>query len=43
MREDRDSITRFCESDLESVVAQRARKARKPFTHRPADFFNGRT
>src|SRR5262249_46494720 len=37
MREDRECITRFRESDLESVVAQRARKAREPFAHRPAD------
>src|SRR5262249_42818484 len=43
VREDRECITRFPESDLESVVAQRARKARKPFAHRPPDFFNGRT
>jgi hypothetical protein len=43
MRDNRECITRFRESDPESVVAQRARKARKPFAHRPADFFNGRT
>src|SRR5262249_5309412 len=43
MPEDGECITRFRESALESVVAQRARKARKPFAHRPADFFNGRT
>src|SRR5262245_59808309 len=43
IREDCECITRFRESDLESVVAQRARKARQPFAHRPADFFNGRT
>src|SRR5262245_10798890 len=43
MREDRECITRFRNADLESVVAQRARKARKHFAHRPTDFFNRRT
>src|SRR6516225_10327473 len=43
MCKDRECITRFREADLESVVAQRARKAREPFAHRPTNFFNERT
>jgi len=43
MHEDRECITRFRKSDLESVTAQCAREAREPFADGPPNIFNGRT